>query len=106
MSELDAAVARGNNLEEDCPLCLEPLPPFWDRSRRSTALCCGKCMCLDCQNKQVAHLQRARAGGTWGDEEEQLDKYCPLCRTEKPTAGAAGIMMLDRFEKRQLLLQL
>ena len=92
-------------MEEDCPLCLEPLPPFWDVGRRVTNVCCGKSICGDCTDQRDEFLGRAVADGSFGRGEEQLYRTCALCRARRPQ-GNAGAMMADRFEKGQLPLSL
>ena len=101
MSESEA-VAGSLKEEEDCPLCLEHLPAFWDMDRRTMFTCCFKTVCKRCDDDRHAVLQRARAEGTWGRQEAQLGSTCPLCRTEIPHGDDYGRMMADRFEQGQL----
>ena len=101
MSESGAAVKRGGDNEEDCPLSLEPLPPFWDVERRIPLHCCCKYICVGCVEQRNAHLHKAVVEGTLGKEEEQLSRCCPLCRAKK-WAHDVGRMLTDKFEKGKL----
>lgn len=111
MSEAEAAAAgRGGNLVEDCPVCLEPLPPFWDTARRPILICCGNHVCVDCRDQRDAVVHGARASGFRTENERrannQLAKTCPFCRTELPGDDDAGKVMVDKFEKGELPLHM
>ena len=108
MSESEAAATdRGNDyvVEDDCPLCLEPLPPFWDDTGEILH-CCGKRICRDCNEKQREHLGRAAAEGSFGRHEEQLSKFCPLCRGRYPVWGTDGVYLQQKFDDGCLPLRL
>ena len=86
------------NQEDDCPICLEPFPPFWDRERRISLNCCCKSICDNCHDERDVVLKKALDEGTFGRQEEQLASTCPLCRTPMPKDGNAGRMLIERFE--------
>ena len=55
---------------EDCPICMLPLPSFWTGSKYKS--CCGKIICCGC-----IHAVKIRDGGV---------SLCPFCRTPAPNS--------------------
>ena len=101
MSGSKTATGQGDHLEDDCPLCLEPLPLFWDADRRSTFICCEKAICKDCLDSKSSFLHKAVITNAVGRGELQLATCCPLCRTDEETAARIA---LEKYEKDQLSL--
>ena len=109
MSKSESAIVQGGDGDDDCPLCLEPLPPFWAPRRRVHYICCGGEVCKTCVDKTNTYLKTAAENGLEEEELrqlEQLENYCPLCRSKHPDTGSAAIAMIDRFEKGRLPLKL
>ena len=96
----------GPPVEDDCPICLEPLPPFWDEERRIISICCEKRTCKKCYDEQKAYIYNAVANGSYGKAERQLASTCSLCRARKPSDDDAARVMIDRFEKGTLPLSM
>ena len=69
----------------DCPICLLPLPLDTDQCTIST--CCSKVVCDGCK---VANANR--------EEEENLKRVCPFCRTPRPSTQAE----FDRNKNRRM----
>ena len=68
-------------LNEDCPICMLPLPSLWTGSKYKS--CCGKIICCGC-----IHAVKIRDGGV---------SLCPFCRTPAPTSDEE---MIKHYKKR------
>ena len=67
-------------LNEDCPICMLPLPSLY--TGRKYRACCGKIICSGC-----IHAVEKRDGGVG---------LCPFCRTPTPTSDE----MIEQYKKR------
>ena len=68
--------------DEDCPICMLPLPSLF--TGRKYSACCGKRICSGC-----IHAVEKRDGGVG---------LCPFCRTPMPTAKEMIGQMKKRME--------
>ena len=99
MSISDEELFKLPSLNEECPICLVPLPH--NISGSSYQSCCGKTICRGC-----THVAMTKAGGlvyTEGNYAFNLtDKPpdCPFCRTAPPTSAKE---VKERFRKRMKL---
>ena len=67
---------------EDCPICMLPLPSFWTGSKYKS--CCGKIICCGC-----IHAVKIRDGGV---------SLCPFCRTPAPNSEKFFELCKKRIE--------
>ena len=72
---------------EECPLCLDQLPPLWDSFDPGRMPCCGKRICRGCDDRQHKFiLKQSKQIIKLHDTEKKqilnLIESCPLCRAD------------------------
>jgi len=71
--------------EDDCPICLEPLPPFWDEDRTALLICCGGRTCRQCCADTMAAIDKSYED----PKAAPMDSRCILCRQDVGTSDVS-----------------